>query len=160
MAYLNSQKGKKAMLPLWLSPTQVRLAPLNEEYMDYAKQIAEEIDKNKIRVDIDDRNKTVGKKIRESETEWIPYTLVIGENEKSSGKYKVRIRETGEQKRDDPARAHRRNKGPDKQSAIQTPTPAKENIREAEIRIRQGVLSVENNIYLISKMSLHSILHG
>ena len=98
MAYLNSQKGKKAMLPLWLSPTQVRLAPLNEEYMDYTKQIAEEIDKNKIRVDIDDRNETVGKKIRESETEWIPYTLVIGENEKSSGKYKVRVRASGEQK--------------------------------------------------------------
>ena len=98
MAYLNTQKGKKAMLPLWLSPTQVRLAPLNAEYLDYTKKIAEEIDQNKIRVDIDDRNETVGKKIREAETEWIPYTLVLGENEKSSGKYIVRIRETGEQK--------------------------------------------------------------
>jgi threonyl-tRNA synthetase len=98
MAYLNSQKGKKSMLPVWLSPTQVRLAPLNAEYADYTKKIAGEIDQNNIRVDIDDRNETVGKKIREAETEWIPYTLVIGENEKSSGKYIVRIRETGEQK--------------------------------------------------------------
>jgi threonyl-tRNA synthetase len=98
MAYLSSQKGKKAMLPVWLSPTQVRLAPLNEQFNEYTREIADEIDKNCIRVDIDDRNETVGKKIRESETEWIPYTLVIGENEQKSGKYKVRVRATGEQK--------------------------------------------------------------
>jgi threonyl-tRNA synthetase len=98
MAYLNQQKGKKAMLPLWLSPTQVRLAPLTEEYLGYAKEIAEELDKNTIRVDIDDRNETVGKKIRDAETEWIPYILVLGENEKKSARFRARVRSTGEQK--------------------------------------------------------------
>jgi len=98
MAYLNSQKGKKPMLPLWLSPTQVRVASLNEQYNEYAKQTASEIEKNSIRVDVDERNETVGKKIREAETEWIPYVFVAGENEKNTGKYKVRIRATGEQK--------------------------------------------------------------
>jgi threonyl-tRNA synthetase len=98
MAYLSMQKGKKPMLPVWLSPTQVRLAPLNEQFNEYTKQIADEIEKNCIRVDIDERNETVGKKIREAETEWIPYTLVIGENEQKSGKYMVRVRASGVQK--------------------------------------------------------------
>jgi threonyl-tRNA synthetase len=97
-AYLNSQKGKKAMLPVWLSPTQVRVASLNEQYNEYAKELAGELEKNSIRADVDERNETVGKKIREAETEWIPYVFVVGENEKNSGKYKVRIRSTGEQK--------------------------------------------------------------
>jgi len=50
------------MLPLWLSPTQVRVASLNEQYNEYAKQTASEIEKNSIRVDVDERNETVGKR--------------------------------------------------------------------------------------------------
>jgi threonyl-tRNA synthetase len=97
-AYLRSQKGVKPMLPLWLSPTQVRLAPLSEEYAAYTKDIADTLEKNRIRVDIDDRNETVGKKIRDAETDWIPYIIVLGENEKKSGRFKARVRATGEQK--------------------------------------------------------------
>lgn len=98
MAYLNSQRGKKAMLPVWLAPTQVRVVSLNEQYNEYAKQVASEIEKSRIRADVDERNETVGKKIREAETEWIPYVLVVGENEKQSGVFKVRVRASGEQK--------------------------------------------------------------
>lgn len=97
-ACLNQSKGRKPMLPVWLSPTQVRLAPLSAEFLGYAEEIAEELGRNCIRVDIDDRDESVGKKVRESETDWIPYTVVLGENEKNSGRFKVRIRAGGEQK--------------------------------------------------------------
>ena len=97
-AYLEQQRGNKPMLPLWLSPTQVRLVPVSEEFNEFAQEIADELDKNRIRVDIDDRNETIGKKIREAEKEWIPYILVLGEREKKSQKFKVRIRRSGEQR--------------------------------------------------------------
>jgi len=97
-AYLEQQRGNKPMLPLWLSPTQVRLVPVSEEFNEFAQEIADELDKNRIRVDIDDRNETIGKKIREAEREWIPYILVLGEREKKSQKFKVRIRRSGEQR--------------------------------------------------------------
>ena len=98
MAYLNQQRGKKPMLPLWLSPTQVRLAPLNEAFLKYAEEMAEELTNNKIRVDIDDRSETVGKKIRDAETEWIPYIIVLGESEKETCRFRVRVRSSAEQK--------------------------------------------------------------
>ncbi len=97
-AYLEQQRGNKPMLPLWLSPTQVRLVPVSEEFNEFAQEIADELDKNRIRVDIDDRNETIGKKIREAEREWIPYILVLGEREKKSQRFKVRIRRSGEQR--------------------------------------------------------------
>ena len=97
-AYLEQQRGNKPMLPLWLSPTQVRLVPISEEFNEFSQEIADELDKNRIRVDIDDRNETIGKKIREAEREWIPYILVLGEREKKSQKFKVRIRRSGEQR--------------------------------------------------------------
>jgi len=97
-AYLEQQRGNKPMLPLWLSPTQVRLVPVSEEFNEFAQEIADELDKNRIRVDIDDRNETIGKKIREAEREWIPYILVLGERERESERFKVRIRRSGEQR--------------------------------------------------------------
>lgn len=97
-AYLEQQRGNKPRLPLWLSPTQVRLLPISEEFNEFAQEIADELDKNRIRVDIDDRNETIGKKIREAEREWIPYILVLGEREKKSQRFKVRIRSSDEQR--------------------------------------------------------------
>jgi threonyl-tRNA synthetase len=58
----------------------------------------QELTDQSIRVDLDDRQETVSKRIREAETDWVPYILVVGENEKSSGKFKARVRESGEQK--------------------------------------------------------------
>ncbi len=94
-AYLDSKKGKNPMLPLWLSPTQVRICPVADRHLKHCEKIAKEIEKENIRVDIDDRTETVGKKISQSEKEWIPYVIVIGDKEEKSEKLPVRVRETG-----------------------------------------------------------------
>ncbi len=91
-----AKEGKKPQLPLWLSPTQVRVIPLKEDFLEFSKSLASKISQNDIRVDIDDRNETIGKRIREAEKEWIRYILVIGEKEVNSEKLSVRDRQTGE----------------------------------------------------------------
>ncbi len=85
--------GKLPMLPVWLSPTQVRIIPVSEKYVDKAVEIAEKLEKERIRVDVDDRDETIGKKIRDAGTEWIPYVVVVGEKEVSSGRLSVTVRE-------------------------------------------------------------------
>jgi len=94
----DSKEGKKAHLPLWLSPTQVRLIPIKPEFLQFCKNLGDKITDSKIRVDIDDRNESIGKRIREAETEWIRYILVIGEKEVNTQDVNVRDRETGEVK--------------------------------------------------------------
>jgi threonyl-tRNA synthetase len=96
-AALEMQSGKTPSLPVWLSPTQVRVIPVSEDYLKHAEEVAEKIGKEKIRVDVDDRNETLGSKIRDAEKEWIPRIIVVGEKEKASGKLQVRIRETKKQ---------------------------------------------------------------
>ncbi|OYT40580.1 MAG: hypothetical protein B6U86_03835 [Candidatus Altiarchaeales archaeon ex4484_43] len=97
-AYINQRKGKKPMLPLWLSPTQVRLLPLSDEFIPLSEKISNKLEKGKIRVDIDDRNETISKRIRDAEREWVPRIIVIGEREKATNKFNVRIRESDEQR--------------------------------------------------------------
>jgi len=94
-AYMDSMKGKKPMLPLWLSPTQVRLLPINEDMMPHCIEISNKL--GGARVDIDDRSESLGKRIREAEKEWIPYIIVIGEKEIETGELAVRDRASGEQ---------------------------------------------------------------
>ncbi|MCD7781485.1 MAG: threonine--tRNA ligase [Methanosphaera sp.] len=77
----STNKGAKPSLPLWLAPTQVRIIPVTDNHLDYAKEIYEEIKASDIRVDIDDTAERVGKKIRNAGKEWIPYTIVVGDNE-------------------------------------------------------------------------------
>jgi threonyl-tRNA synthetase len=89
-------KMKHPALPLWLSPTQVRVIPVGDRFEKDAEKIAEKIEKNDIRVDVDDRPLTMQKKIREAETEWINYVVVIGQKEIDSGLLAVRDRRTGE----------------------------------------------------------------
>jgi len=96
-AELDMRAGEKAMLPLWLSPTQVRLVPLSENFLDFVNEISGKIEDSNIRVDLDDRELSMGKKVREAETEWIPYIAVVGEKEKQTGKLSVRVRKTGKQ---------------------------------------------------------------
>ncbi|MEM2099543.1 MAG: threonine--tRNA ligase [Candidatus Bathyarchaeia archaeon] len=91
-AYREQQHGKLPMLPLWLSPVQIRLIPMSEKYTAKAEEIANEIEANSIRVDIDDRTFTLQKRIREAETEWIPYIIVVGQKEIESGILAVRDR--------------------------------------------------------------------
>jgi len=88
-------KGGNPVFPLWLSPTQIRLAPVNDSHLPFCNGLADEFEKNGIRADIDDRLETIGKKIRGAEMEWVPYTVVIGDKETGGSKLSVRIRETG-----------------------------------------------------------------
>jgi len=92
-AYMEQQKGKSPMLPLWLSPTQVRLIPISDQFLSKVEEIAAELEACCIRVDVDDRASTLQKRIREAETEWIPYIVVVGQKEIESGVLSVRVRE-------------------------------------------------------------------
>lgn len=85
---------KPPMLPVWLSPIQVRVIPVGEKHLEYANQVADEIAFNNIRVDVDDRDERVGKKIRNAATDWVPYTIVIGDKEVETNIFNVNIRET------------------------------------------------------------------
>jgi threonyl-tRNA synthetase len=92
-AYKAQQKGELPMLPLWLSPTQVRLIPISDEFTGKVEEIAKKIASHCMRVDIDDRAATLQKKIREAEREWVPYIIVVGQRELESGVLAVRDRE-------------------------------------------------------------------
>ncbi|MGB0642136.1 MAG: threonine--tRNA ligase [Nitrosopumilus sp.] len=94
-AATDSHEGRKPQLPLWLSPTQVRIIPLKEEFYDFCEKLTDKISTNSVRVDIDDRNESIGKRIREAEKEWIRYILVIGEKEANSENLSIRDRKTG-----------------------------------------------------------------
>ncbi len=94
-AYLDSKKGKKPMLPVWLSPVQVRVIPVSDSFTGCSIDFMSQLKSTGIRVDVDDREMSVSKKIREAEMEWIPYIVVIGEKEMKSGKITVRIRGNG-----------------------------------------------------------------
>jgi len=94
-AYKEQQKDKPPMLPLWLSPTQVRIIPMSDKYFTEVEKIAEKIEGQNIRVDIDDRSLTLQKRIREAETEWVPYTIVVGQKELESNMLPVRERKSG-----------------------------------------------------------------
>jgi threonyl-tRNA synthetase len=91
-AYREQMAGKAPMLPLWLSPTQVRLIPLSDKYMGRVEELAGQIGSHCIRVDIDDSASTLQKKVREGEREWVPFIVVVGEKEVKSGKLSVRER--------------------------------------------------------------------
>ncbi len=86
---MRAERGEVPMLPVWLSPTQVRVLPVSEKHLEFAKQIS---DKLHCRVDIDDREDTVGKRIREAGREWVPYVVVIGDKEVETGRINVTVR--------------------------------------------------------------------
>ena len=97
-AYRVEQQQKLPVLPLWLAPTQVRLIPVSvENHLTFSEKLADLLEKENIRVDLDDDVETVGKRIRRAEEEWVPYVLVIGEKEVKSKKVMVRSRESGKQ---------------------------------------------------------------
>jgi threonyl-tRNA synthetase len=90
----DQKEGRKPMFPLWLAPTQVRLIPVKPKFLDYCEKLANTLTENNIRVDVDDRNESVGKSIRDAETEWIRYIIVIGEKEVSSTTLSIRDRKS------------------------------------------------------------------
>ena len=77
----STDKGSKPSLPLWLSPVQVRIIPVTDNHMEYAEKVYQQIRDLNVRVDIDDTPERVGKKIRNAGKEWVPYTIVVGDNE-------------------------------------------------------------------------------
>ena len=77
-------------LPLWLSPDQVNIVPVSEKYADYAKKVCNFLNNCEIRASVDDRNETLGKRIRESELKRIPFLLIVGEKEQENESVSVR----------------------------------------------------------------------
>lgn len=94
-----ARDGGKPSLPLWLAHTQVRIIPVSTQHLDLCREIYTELSSRKVRTDIDDRNESVANKIRQSETEWINYTIVIGDKEMQTGWFVVRDRNLGEQRK-------------------------------------------------------------
>ncbi len=90
--YMEQQKGNHPTFPLWLSPTQIRLCPVSESHKEFVNEIADKMERENIRVEIDDRNESVQKKIRDGEIDWVPLIVVIGDKEKESGTFPVRFR--------------------------------------------------------------------
>ena len=82
--------------PTWLAPLQVKILPISDKFMDYANTILQKLKNADIRVEIDDRNEKIGKKIRDTELARVPYMLVIGEKEMNEGKAAVRRQGKGD----------------------------------------------------------------
>jgi len=95
-AATDSKQGRKPQLPLWLAPTQVRVIPLKDEFLEFSKELTCKLSSKNIRADIDDRNDSIGKRIRDAEKEWIRYILVIGERETDSQNLSIRDRNTSD----------------------------------------------------------------
>jgi threonyl-tRNA synthetase len=89
--------GRKPMLPLWISPVQVRFIPVSREYEELALKLANKLNESGIRADIDDREESVQKRVRDAEMEWRPYIVVIGSREARGEKLQVRRRSTDSQ---------------------------------------------------------------
>ncbi|EMR74946.1 threonyl-tRNA synthetase [Thermoplasmatales archaeon SCGC AB-540-F20] len=93
---IKMNKGQKPMFPMWLSPTQIRFVPIGDEFISDCENLIDELNKisefNHIRSDIDDREESVSRKIRDAEKEWIPVIIVVGKKEKDSKKFNPRFR--------------------------------------------------------------------
>ncbi len=83
-------------LPMWLSPTQVKILPIGNEHLDYANEFAQQCEAYGMRVEVDGRNEKIGYKIREAQLQKVPYMLIIGEKEMQEGAVAVRSRKGGD----------------------------------------------------------------
>ena len=83
--------------PTWLAPIQAVVIPISENFADYAKKVYNELRENKVRVELDSRNEKVGYKIREWETQKVPYMIIVGEKEENAGTVSVRQHSKGDQ---------------------------------------------------------------
>lgn len=83
--------------PTWLAPLQVKVLPISDKFMDYANKVKDTLFKAGVRVEIDDRNEKIGKKIRDTELAKVPYMLVVGEKDMNEGKVSVRRQGKGDE---------------------------------------------------------------
>jgi threonyl-tRNA synthetase len=93
-AAMETEVGMIPMLPVWLSPTQIRIIPISEKHISFAEEVSNKLD---CRADIDDRDLSIGKKVREAGREWVPYVVVIGDKEVEDGTINVTIRAESEE---------------------------------------------------------------
>ena len=82
--------------PLWLAPVQVKVLPISDKFIDYAKSVSDQLKKADIRAEVDDRNEKIGKKIRDTELMRVPYMLVVGEKEMNEGMVAIRRQGKGD----------------------------------------------------------------
>jgi len=82
--------------PVWLAPLQVKILPISDKFMDYAHEVKAALRKHRIRVEIDERQEKIGKKIREAELARVPYMLVVGEKEATEKKLSIRRQGKGD----------------------------------------------------------------
>lgn len=94
MAYLIEET--MGAFPLWLAPVQVKVLPISEKFLDYARNVTAKLKKSGIRVEMDGRSEKIGYKIREAQTQKIPYMLIVGAKEEESSTAAVRTREDGD----------------------------------------------------------------
>jgi threonyl-tRNA synthetase len=92
VAVLIEHTGGK--FPIWLTPVQAVILPISEKFNDYAHKIQQYFNENNVRVEIDERNEKIGRKVRDNELQRIPYMLVVGEKEEANGE--VAVRKQGE----------------------------------------------------------------
>lgn len=94
VALLLEHTGGK--FPLWLSPEQVVVLPISEKFNDYAQKVSNYLNNSDIRVQVDDRNEKIGRKIRDNELKRIPYLLIVGEKEMENRQVSVRVQGEGD----------------------------------------------------------------
>lgn len=83
--------------PLWLTPNQVNILCVSEKHENYARKVLNELENNEIRALLDNRNETIGKKIREAELSKVPFMIIVGEKEAESSQISVRRHQQGDQ---------------------------------------------------------------
>jgi threonyl-tRNA synthetase len=86
------RQGKKPMLPVWISPAQVRIIPIANHFVKQGMKLLETLEKAGIRADLDDRDDTMQSKVRDAELSWIPYTIIYGEKEIKTKELSIRSR--------------------------------------------------------------------
>ena len=94
VAVLLEHTGGK--FPLWLSPDQVVVLPISEKFNDYARKVADYLNRYDVRAQVDDRNEKIGRKIRDNELKRIPYLVIVGEKEEAEGKVSIRVQGEGD----------------------------------------------------------------
>ena len=82
--------------PVWLAPLQVKILPISDKFLEYAEKVQKQLQKAGVRVEIDDRQEKIGKKIRDTELMRVPYMLVVGEKEMNENKLAVRRQGKGD----------------------------------------------------------------
>jgi threonyl-tRNA synthetase len=82
--------------PTWLAPVQVKLLPIADRHQPYVFEVAKELEKYGLRVEVDDRSEKIGYKIREAQMEKVPFMLVAGDKEQEDGTVAVRARKEGD----------------------------------------------------------------